>query len=247
MVEASQQQLLDLLELQRIDSALDQLQARLRSLPEQAELEDLEQRHRALERETAEREAELDQVLMRQRKLEHELDGCEQKIAYEQNRLNSGDISNVRELSSLSAEIESLQRRKSRFEDQDLEIMEEREALETRVARMREDLEELQKSIKAATRARDEASGEVTRDLDAQRESRARWGPRVPGDLLEYYESLRAANNGVGAAPLQGSTCMGCHMRLPAQEVNRVRKTTGLVRCDECGRILVVTDRKKED
>ncbi|MEX2587688.1 MAG: C4-type zinc ribbon domain-containing protein [Actinomycetota bacterium] len=244
-MEASQQQLLDLLELQKIDSSVDQLRARLGSLPEQAELEDLQQRYRALERETAEREAELDEVLGRQRKLEHEIDGCAQKIEYEQKRMNSGDISNVRELSGLSAEIESLQRRKSRFEDDDLEVMQERENLEDTITGMRSELEQLEQQIAAATQKRDEASGEVSKELDDQRETRGRWAPRLPVDLLEYYESLRSAKSGVGAAALHGATCMGCHMKLPAQEVDRVRKATGLVRCDECGRILVVVDRKQ--
>lgn len=245
-MDASQQQLLDLLELQKIDSSLDQLQARLGSLPEQAELEELEQRYRELERETAEREAELDEVLGRQRKLEHEIDGCTQKIEYEQKRMNSGDVSNVRELSGLAAEIESLKRRKGRFEDDDLEVMQERETLEATIDAMRADLDQLQQQIQAVTQKRDEASAEVSKELDAQKDSRASWKPRLPGDLVKYYEGLRSAKSGVGAAPLHGSTCMGCHMKLPAQEVERVRKATGLVRCDECGRILVVVDRKHD-
>lgn len=245
MVQASQQQLLDLLELQKIDSSVDQLQARLGSLPEQVELEELEQRYRDLERETAEREAELDEVLGRQRKLEAEIDGCTQKIEYEQKRMNSGDISNVRELSGLSAEIESLQRRKSRFEDDDLEVMQERETLEGTIAGMRAGLEQLEQQIQAAAQKRDEVSGEVSKDLDAQRDARGRWAPKLPEELLEFYESLRSAKSGVGAAALHGSTCMGCHMKLPAQEVGRIRKASGLVRCDECGRILVVADRQQ--
>ncbi|MGH2722395.1 MAG: C4-type zinc ribbon domain-containing protein [Actinomycetota bacterium] len=39
-------------------------------------------------------------------------------------------------------------------------------------------------------------------------------------------------------------SCQGCHMRLPSQEYERVRDATGLIRCDECGRILVVVRPK---
>ena len=46
---------------------------------------------------------------------------------------------------------------------------------------------------------------------------------------------------GVGAARLVGPSCTGCHLTLPAQELDRIRREPpdALVFCDQCGRILV--------
>ena len=241
-MEASRQALLELLELQKIDSAVDLLTARLHNLPEQAELDDLEERQRALESQTGEREAALDEVVARQRKLDNEVENVGLKIAHEENRMNSGDVNSPRELSSIAAEIESLKRRRIRFEDEDLEVMEERENIEKELKVLTDELERLRHQVAEAIVKRDAAGGEVSANLAAAKERRESWVPRIDPELLKFYDDLRRSKHGVGAAALQGHMCLGCHMQLPAQEVARVRANQGMSRCDECGRILVVAD-----
>ncbi len=242
MVEASHPALVELLELQKIDSAVDRLTSRLNNLPEQAELDELEERQRSLEARTGEREAALDEVVARQRKLDTEVDNVGKKIAHEEARLNAGDIANPRELSAIGAEIESLKRRRIRFEDEDLEVMEERENLERELKGLTDQLEVLRTQVSEAIVKRDAAGGQVTEELEKFKERRQGWVPRVDPELLAFYDDLRRSKHGVGAAALQGSMCLGCHMQLPAQEVARVRANKGMSRCDECGRILVVVD-----
>lgn len=242
MVEALRPALVELLELQKIDSAIDRLTSRLHNLPEQAELDALEERQRTLEAQTGEREAALDEVIARQRKLDTEVDNVGKKIALEEARLNAGDIANPRELSAIGAEIESLKRRRIRFEDEDLEVMEERENLERELKVLTDELEVLRTQVSEAIVKRDTAGGEVAEELEKFTERRQGWVPRIDPELLGYYDNLRRSKHGVAAAALQGAMCLGCHMQLPAQELARVRANKGMSRCDECGRILVVVD-----
>lgn len=240
-VEATRESLLELLELQRIDSAIDLLSSRLHNLPEQTVLDGLEERQRSLEAEVGEREAALDEVAGRQRKLETEIENIGLKIAAEETRANTGNVGSARELSSIAAEVESLKRRRTRFEDEDLEVMEEREQAEKELDGLRVQLQSLHRQVAEAIEMRDVAAGAVGDDLIKVKERKKQWVPRISPELLSFYNDLRAAKHGVGAAALQGNTCQGCHMQLPAQEVARVRASQGLIRCDECGRILVVT------
>jgi predicted nucleic acid-binding Zn-ribbon protein len=242
MVEASRQSLLELLELQKIDSAIDRLTAKLHNLPEQAELDALEERQRTLESQTGEREASLDEVIARQRKLDTEVENVGLKIAHEEARINSGDVANPRELSSIGAEIESLKRRRIRFEDEDLEVMEEREVIEKELKVLTDELERLRHQVAEAIGKRDAAGGQVSEELAKAKERKEGWVPRIEPELLAFYDDLRRSKHGVPAAALQGHMCLGCHMQLPAQEVARVRANKGMSRCDECGRILVVVD-----
>jgi predicted nucleic acid-binding Zn-ribbon protein len=62
----------------------------------------------------------------------------------------------------------------------------------------------------------------------------------LPQELVALYEKIRAAKGGVGAAALEQGTCQGCHTKLPAREVERLRAEGGLQRCENCRRILVV-------
>ncbi|HYN99510.1 MAG TPA: hypothetical protein VEU28_07520, partial [Actinomycetota bacterium] len=191
MVEASRQALLELLELQKIDSAIDRLTSKLNNLPEQEHLDALEERQRTLEAQTGEREAALDEVVARQRKLDTEVENVGKKIAHEEARLNSGDVANPRELSAIGAEIESLKRRRIRFEDDDLEVMEERENLERELKGLTAELEALRTEVAEAIVKRDAAGGQVGEELAKAKERKDAWVPRIDPELLSFYNDLR--------------------------------------------------------
>jgi predicted nucleic acid-binding Zn-ribbon protein len=86
-----------------------------------------------------------------------------------------------------------------------------------------------------------EAEVSIDAELATQTAQRADDASRLPEPLLSEYESLRARLGGVGAARLTGDLCGGCHLSLPAVEVDRIRHLPPdtLVHCDECGRLLV--------
>ncbi|MDR3202861.1 MAG: C4-type zinc ribbon domain-containing protein, partial [Bifidobacteriaceae bacterium] len=52
---------------------------------------------------------------------------------------------------------------------------------------------------------------------------------------------LRASRGGVGAAALRGATCGGCRLELNPHDLQAIRVAAEdeVVRCEECGRILV--------
>ena len=87
------------------------------------------------------------------------------------------------------------------------------------------------------TAAAAEIDGEVA-ELEVRR-SEVRDG--VAGDLLDEYERLRSVSEGVAVAKLVGNRCEGCHLTLPAMEIDRIRHLPPdeRVHCDECGRLLV--------
>lgn len=240
VVDASRQALLSLLELQKVDSTIDRIQARLNHLPEQATLDALEARLAALDGQIAERKAALDEVNVRQRRLDNEVDSVGQKIAAESNRLYSGMVKNAKELSDISREIEALKRRKGVLEDNDLEVMEERDGIEAEHQALLDERAGVLEQIAQARVMRDAASEGLGDQLAAAQAERAVWPPKIESELLGLYDSIRSAKSGVGAAAMVGDVCQGCHMRLPAVEAERVRSATGLTRCDECRRILVV-------
>lgn len=239
-MEPSRDDLLRLLDLQKVDSTIDRLAARRRNLPEQAELDAAEEKLVALDREIAEQQAVAHEVALRQRKLDGEIEMLGQKAKSEEAKLYSGSIANPKELEDLRREIEAIRRRISGLEDQDLEVMEEREEADGRLQQLLDERAQLRETAAEAAGRRDRASREIEGQLAEARARREELGPAVELGLLELYEDIRALKDGVAAAALVDGVCQGCHMTLPAQEVYRIRHTEGLVRCDECRRILVV-------
>jgi predicted nucleic acid-binding Zn-ribbon protein len=229
-----------LLELQDLDSAIDRLEARRTQLEAGAELSAARRRTEEAEANLGELRLALDEVQRTQSRLEHEVDTMNQKSAAEERRMYDGSIANAKELEAIQHEIASLKDRRSRTEDDLLELMERREDLETRATAIDKDVQEQRARL-------EEIGGESVRELDRvgaelseRRAARRALTPELDEELLELYEDLRRQKKGVGAAALVDGVCQACHEQLSALELARLKKTDGIPRCEHCRRILVL-------
>ena len=98
-----------------------------------------------------------------------------------------------------------------------------------------------------AARARvEEVGGDAVRELDtisaditAKRSERESLTPAFDEELLELYDDLREQKHGVGAAAIVDGVCQACHEKLSAVELDRLKRTEGVKRCEYCRRIVV--------
>src|SRR5439155_25531444 len=131
-----------LLDLQALDSALDRLNHRRKTLPELAQIEEAEARQTRLADDIVLVETEDSDLGREQSKLEGDIDQVRTRMQRDQQRLDAGQVSSPRELENLQSEIESLKRRQSDLEDEELEIMEKREVVQTRLQELRDEREQ---------------------------------------------------------------------------------------------------------
>ena len=108
-----------LLQLQAHDSAIDRLDHRRGSLPEDARLAELADALAAVDQLSAEREGKLATVQRDQSRLEHEIDTLRQRSGAEERRLYDGSVANARELDSITHEVDNLKKRRSDRENSD--------------------------------------------------------------------------------------------------------------------------------
>ncbi|MDQ1395398.1 MAG: uncharacterized protein QOG64_657 [Acidimicrobiaceae bacterium] len=230
-----------LLALQDLDTTIDQLRHRKETLPELAQLGEVQRRAGELRPRLTDAETTLASAVARQTEVEGELTATESRIDEVNKRLYSGAVTASRELQAMSDDVKSLEARKSDLEERVLEAMEAREPLDAEVDGLRAearglagDAQRLQRAIEAGVASIEE---ELGREV-ARRESATEG---IPADLLGEYEQLRAKFGGVGLARLVGSSCTGCHLTLPASEVARIHRgpEDTVFYCDQCGRILV--------
>ena len=127
------------------------------------------------------------------------------------------------------------------MEDEVLEAMGARETLDEQVAGLVGRQAELDAEGARLRAAVAEGQAAVDRDLAAALEARAQAAASIPPEVGDLYERLRTRLGGVAAAPLVNGRCGGCHLALPATEIDRLRKELPdtLVRCEQCERILV--------
>lgn len=241
-MKAAPEAQLRLLDLQQLDTALDRLAHRRRSLPELAEIERVEKRLSELGDAIVAAETEVSDLDREQRKAEQDVDQVRQRADRDQKRLDSGQVTSAKDLANLQSEITSLQRRQSDLEEVVLEIMERREEADGKVASLRAEQVTAQSELAELTERRDSACKSLDDEAGMTSAARTAVTKDVPGDLLALYEKLRG-QFGVGAAALHRGQCQGCHLALNTTDLNRIRSAAPdeIVRCEECRRILIRT------
>jgi hypothetical protein len=229
-----------LLAVQEIDTALDRLAHRRATSPERRALVGAEGAVGAVAGELASADRRADELAGEIRRREDEVAAGEARVATLESRLASGSGA-PRDLAAMADEADAVRGRVGSVEDVLLELLEEAET----TAAVQADL----------GRARDERAAEVARAADAlaaveaelaAEESelvaqRAAAVDGVPAGLLTTYERLRARLGGVAVAVLDGTRCSGCHLTIPATELDALRHAApgAVVQHEECGRILV--------
>lgn len=234
-------QLEALLAVQELDTAIDRVRHRRATLPARAEVNALEVARRDLSSRRAQAAAARDAVASKQAALEADLTATEARREAVSKRLYGGEVSASRELQAMAADIDALTARASALEDGVLAALEEREPLDAALDGLDADDADLAGRLAAAQRAVADADAELAGEEEGLVASRAEAAAVVPADLLATYSRIRDRLGGVGAARLVGNRCGGCHLELPATELDRLRHQPedAVVTCEQCGRILV--------
>jgi predicted nucleic acid-binding Zn-ribbon protein len=230
-----------LLDLQALDTHLDQLRHRRATLPQRAALEALAERRAAALAGAADEQAERDGLARDQKRLEDEVAAVEAKAAAVDRQLYGGGITSPKEAQALQADLESLKRRQRDLEDRELEIMERLEPLDARLAEVQVELTAVDAERDATRAELDAAEADLDGEIATTERQRAEAATAVDADLLGTYEQLRASLGGVAVARLDHATCQGCHLTLSPGEVDRIRREPPdvVAHCPECQRILV--------
>ncbi|MGW1195102.1 zinc ribbon domain-containing protein [Streptomyces sp. NPDC002536] len=232
-----------LLDLQALDTRLNQLAHKRKSLPEHAEIQALEgdlAQHRDLLVAAQTQESD---TAREQAKAEQDVDQVRQRAARDQQRLDSGAGMSPKDLENLQHEVASLAKRQGDLEDVVLEVMERREAAQERVKELTGRVESVQAKVNDAAARRDAATAAIDAEVATVTKERELVAGTIPDALLKLYDKLRVQQGGIGAARLYQRRCEGCQLELNITEVNEVRAAAAdeVVRCENCRRILVRT------
>ncbi len=154
-------------------------------------------------------------------------------------RLYSGSITNVRELTAIETEHNTARRELARVDEAIGPSKLAAEEAEQTHVRLQSELEQRQeewtKRRKELRKERSRISGEYKK-IGAERESAT---AGIPEPDLETYNALLPRMNGIAVVKVDRGVCQGCRVRLPIGEISRMQNAAGLVNCSSCGRILL--------
>jgi predicted nucleic acid-binding Zn-ribbon protein len=226
---------LGLYRLQQVDSQIDQIQARLKSIQETLE-NDLELKA-ATERfnaaDTKHKDAGRALKL-----LEAEAQKQSIKIQQTDASLYGGNVHNPKELQDLQKDVASLKRHLETLEERELEAMIVMESAE-------KELQQAQTELERVKSSRGDQSRDLTKEIESLRRDRERLDSErkaVMGNLenkaVSLYDQLRQQRRGIAVTTLSDSSCAACGTTLTASQQQNARSTSQLFHCPTCGRIL---------
>ncbi len=230
----------DLLALQALDTEADQLRHRMANLPERIEV-DAAQR---VEDETAESIATLDvqrhELGRQQKRFDDEISSITSHMEEVEATLYGGTVRAPKELTDLQSEVNSLKRHRRDVEDQQLDVMEQLEPVDAERDKLLAAAAKAAEQRQEATARLEAASEVLNADLATIADRRAELAEPLDDALLASYEQLRTRFGGVAIAKLTGGRCSGCHLSLPAVELDTIKRAPAdqQVTCPECGRLL---------
>jgi predicted nucleic acid-binding Zn-ribbon protein len=224
-----------LFQLQRVDLEMDRLAAELQALASSLQSTSTLRKLRA---EYSISQQQLTSGLQAQKEAEWALEDLEQRLKQQERRLYGGSVTNAKELHALQQEVQHLRAQQARQEEATLEMMEAAESLREVVARKEQALREAERAWEQTTAAGAARRVELEERVQALRVSRATLAVDLDDELLKRYEGLRKTRQGRVVSKVEQNSCQWCRVILTPSELQRVRMSSELQTCSNCGRIL---------
>lgn len=230
-----------LLDLAGVDGELARLVHRRRTLPEHAALAAAETAVRTAKDALVEVETRAGDLDRDIRRLERDVDAVRARTERDQKILAGAGVG-AKQANDLQHELDTLSRRQGVLEDEQLEVMEQREALGMDVAHAERVLTEAEQAQSTIGERRDAALLDIDTAEAGRRREREEVVATLPADLLAEYDRRRA-RSGTGAALLRERRCGACRLELDRTALAALHAAPAdeVVHCEECGTVLVRT------
>jgi predicted nucleic acid-binding Zn-ribbon protein len=215
----------------------------LASIPEAAQLAELGVHRRQVEDAVRDLRIQVDDLTAEQQKADRDVESVKARRDRDRGMVDAGTVANPKDIERMLHELESLERRIGDLEDAEIEVMERLEDAQRQLEERTAEMAAMDKEAQRLEAARAGRAGELDRELGEVAGERKLTADGVPDDLMALYEKLREQKGGVGAAALRARQCGGCRLTLDASILGDIAKrpTDEVVRCEECGRILIRT------
>tara|TARA_B100000686_G_scaffold337961_1_gene409826 strand:+ start:27 stop:725 length:699 start_codon:yes stop_codon:yes gene_type:complete len=222
-----------LIELQEIDSQLDDLNSLLGDLPKM--VDDLNSQEHSLITKVQEDKKRSKDINLSLNKSETANKTIQEKIDKLTDQLFL--VTNNKQYDALTLEIDHLKEKKENHESQILAHIEENEELEKSIDENEKLLTELKSDLDVRRKKLETALSETADEKAALENSREKQISKIDSSTIQIYSKVISARSGVAVVPLSGDSCGGCGAALPIQMASEIRggKTHT---CFNCGRFV---------
>ena len=227
------EQLKLLIDVQRHDARIQELDGMLKAWPQKLEAlrSDLTKVEAMLTRERN----QLEETEAWRKRLDDEMSTEESTLQKAKQR--SAQVKNVKEMMASERE---LQANRSKREERGAELEKLVAAVETAkksVAQHEADLASLRQHVTSEETAARGKMSELEGQIAEARKLREGAVSHVRPDVMKKYSSIKI-RSGLAMVPVHNGTCRGCNMNIPPQLFNKLQRGTTIELCDFCNRMI---------
>ena len=228
------EQLVLLIELQKMESAAGRITVRRKELPVQ--MGELEKKFTELSAVVEAQREELEALRKRRKEKDKQLQMGQETLKRTRDRLL--EVKNNKEYQSMLKEIETFETKNSHVEDEIISLLEELDVFEKEVKKKEEDLGVQRRRHEEEKAMMEKELDSIAKELDGCARKSEAIRKKIPAKLLRKYEQIKIAMRGVAVVSVWKEVCGGCHMSIPPQLYNELQKSTVLITCPNCSRIM---------
>jgi len=224
----------NLVELQEIDSQLEDLNNLLGDLPKM--VEELNDQESSLQTKIDNDKISLKDINLNTNKSETTNSELQEKINKLTDQLFL--VTNNKQYDALTTEIEHLKEQQDKHESLIITYIEEKEILEKNITESETQIIELKANLDGRRKKLDDALSDTAVEKKALEKSRANQIEKIDDSTIQIYNKVISARSGTAVVSLSGDSCGGCGSALTLQLASEIRAGGDIHRCDSCGRFV---------
>jgi hypothetical protein len=237
------EQLLLLIGLQKIDSAIHKINAKKKELPDRiAKLDDAFTAFKQSVESDA-KAVEEGQRLLREK--EEKLKRGADSLRKTKDRLL--EVKTNKEYQAVLKEIEGMEIKNSEIEDEIIQTMEDIDRLKSGLKIKQQDLDAYQQRYEKEKNDFVKALSSIDSELAACQGTNTEIRQKIEADILKRYETIKNRNHGLAVVSVWKEICQGCHMNIPPQLYNQLLTATTLLFCPNCNCIMYPEKPEQND
>ncbi len=152
------------------------------------------------------------------------------------------DVKTNKEYQAMLSEIQALKSKRSDRETLILEFFEREEALVAEAKQAEQRIAEEERKLKTGEADLDKEGASLDQAIHSIKTDRDQVRPKIPKTILARYDRLAGSRDGIAVSEVRKSACGACFKSLTPQTVQEARRMDAVLQCESCGRILIWTE-----
>jgi predicted nucleic acid-binding Zn-ribbon protein len=224
----------NIVELQKIDTQLMELEEILGDLPRKVE-ESIDEEKQLISNLKLNKDR-IKEIKLELSKMESRVMDDNEKIDHLKDQLFK--VTTNKQYDAIMIEIDHLKEQLDNDETVEIDFLEEKETLEKKIEEQEKSVESISNDLVEKRKKLEQLMQESAEQKKQLENDRNQLIKSIEPNVLKRYDLVRKARRGTAAVPVIGNSCSGCGAVVPPQKIAEIKEDKTPYTCDECSRFL---------